>query len=122
MSTAPNDSGSLGKMRAAVAASTLVLFALTIPLLFVFVLGIFIQPTASALPDVQPSPTATIQTVLTVIPETEATPTATVKRGSGGGGGGGGHASPTATPQAAPTATPTPVPPTPIPTVPIGGG
>jgi len=107
-------------MRAAVAASTLVLLALIIPLLFVFVLGLFIQPTASALPDVQPSPTVTIQTVLTVVPETETTPTATVKSSSGGGDGGGGQSSPTATPRVAPTATP--IPSTPIPTVPIGGG
>ncbi len=110
-------------MRAAVAASTLILFALIIPLLFVFVLGLFVQPTASALPDVQRSPTATIQAVFTVVPETETTPTATVKSGSGGSGGGGGgsgQSSPTATPWVAPTATP--VPPTPIPTVPIGGG
>lgn len=119
MSTAPGGSSPRGKMRAAVAASTLVLFALAIPLLFIFVYGLFVQPTASALPDVQPSPTATIQTVLTVSPDAETTPTATVKSGSGGGGGGG-QPSPTATPQAAPTATP--IPPTPIPTVPIGGG
>jgi len=123
MSTAPGGSSPRGKVRAAVAASTLVLFALTVPLLFVFVFGLFVQPTASALPDVQPSPTATIQTVLTVAPDAETTPTATVKSGSGGSGGGGGGSgqpSPTATPRIAPTATP--VPPTPIPTVPIGGG
>ncbi|HEX5547655.1 MAG TPA: hypothetical protein VFX24_09600 [Ktedonobacterales bacterium] len=121
MSTAPGGGSPHGKMRAAIAASTLVLFALTVPLLFVFVLGLFIQPTASALPDVQPTPTATIQAVLTVVPETEATPTATVKSGSGGsGGGGGGQLSPTATPPTAPTATPPP--PTPVPTIPLGGG
>ena len=118
MSTAPGGGSPRGKVRAAVAASTLVLFALTVPLLFVFVFGLFVQ-----LPDVQPSPTATIQTVLTVAPDAETTPTATVKSGSGGSGGGGGGSgqpSPTATPRIAPTATP--VPPTPIPTVPIGGG
>lgn len=122
MSTDPGGSNSSGKMHAAVTASTLVLFALAIPLLVAFVLGLFVQPTASALPEIQPTSTATIQVILTVAPETEATPTATVKSGSGGGsgGGGGGQLSPTATPQAAPTATP--VPPTPIPTVPTGGG
>lgn len=120
MSTAPSGGGyPPGKMRAAVAANTLVLLVLAIPLLLVFVFGLFVQPTASALPDVQPTPTATIQAVLTVSPDAETTPTATVKSGSGGSGGGG-HASPTATPQVAPTATP--VSPTPIPTVPIGGG
>ena len=116
----PSGSYPPGKMRAAVAASTLVLLALIIPLLFVFVLGLFVQPTASALPDIQPSPTATIQTVLTVVPETETTPAATVESGSGGGGGGSGQSSPTATPQVAPTATPAP--PTPVPTVPISTG
>lgn len=120
MQTVPNASNPRGKMPAAVAASTLVLLALTIPLLFAFLFGIFMQPTASALPDVQPSPTATTPAVLTVIPETETTPTATVKSGTGGGGGGGGQANPTATPQVAPTATSAP--PTPVPTVPIGSG
>ncbi|HEX5159174.1 MAG TPA: hypothetical protein VFW17_18340 [Ktedonobacterales bacterium] len=124
MSTAPSGGGyPPGKMRAAVAVSTLVLFALTIPLLFVFVFGLIVQPTASAQPDVQPSPTATIQAVLTVAPDAETTPTATVKSGSGGSGGGsggGGQPGPTATPRAAPTATTTP--PMPVPTVPTGSG
>ncbi|HEX5441061.1 MAG TPA: hypothetical protein VFW76_09260 [Ktedonobacterales bacterium] len=116
MQTPPSGSNSRGTMPAAVAASTLVLLALTVPLLLVFVVGLFVQPTASALPSIQPTPTVTVQMVLTVAPMTEATPTATVKSSSGGGG----QHSPTATPRAAPTATP--VPPTPIPTVPIGGG
>lgn len=123
MTPVPNGSNSPGKTRAAVAASTLVLFALSIPLLFAFVLGVFVQPTASALPGAQPSPTSTIQTVLTVVPETGDEPTPTVKSGSGGGGGGGGsnHPNPTATPQAVPTTPPAPTA-TPLPTVSTGNG